>query len=884
MRARFLLCLASVLLSANCAKNVAADESGREERQLVSGWRFALSGTLNERADIDDSTWQRVDLPHTWNRVGGYGAKPPGANEAKGTGWYRLHFEVGSTTNPSLENGRRTWLQFDGASVVADVWLNGVSLGRHDGAFSRFRFDVTDEVRPGQNLLAIRTDNTAPATPGAATAETIPMSGDWFMYGGLYRKVSLISTNAVHIDLADAGGSGVYVNTVSADDQKAQLAIVTKIRNDAAGESATRVRTALIDTKGTVVATATQELMLAAGTTGDVRTALDLTRPHLWNGVPDPYMYKLRTQVLFGDTLLDQVETNVGIRTIRIDPEHGFFLNGKKLVLHGVNRHQEVADKGWAASEADVEKDYELIAELGANTVRFAHYQHDQFEYELADRLGLIVWSELPFVNTPAPEGQPEATPALVANAELQLREMIRQNFNHPSIAVWSVANEPNLLVARMQQKARTLPLLERLVKLANAEDAYRPGVLASCCGTLPGDAAPGEHAEGLDSPPMAVNGFGVNTYFGWYYATAGDVGAYLDKVHEFYPTKALGVTEYGGGGALSQHSDYAEGGPIHAFSRPHPEEFQAYLHEQTWPQIKARPWLWGSWVWVMFDFGSAQRQEGDLVDTNDKGLVSYDRQTRKDSFYYYKAQWNPEPMLYLTGRRYLERASPVADVKAYSNASKARLTLNGKDLGWTECEARICLWRNIHLSQGDNRLVVEAMSDGKPLRDTVTWHRSDGPDTWRILAGQLTVTQTSAGLYGSDQFFTGGQAADLNPRGRGPAPPPKLIAGASDQALYAGYRSGSFSYELVLPNGDYLVTLRFAEPVTEQVAGKRVFDVLAQRKVLLNDLDIVAESGNALTAVERALPVNVADGRLRLDFVPSAGEAILASFSVVPQ
>jgi beta-galactosidase len=283
-----------------------------------------------------------------------------------------------------------------------------------------------------------------------------------------------------------------------------------------------------------------------------------------------------------------------------------------------------------------------------------------------------------------------------------------------------------------------------------------------------------------------------------------------------------------------------------------------------------------------MFDFGSAMRQEGDLVDTNDKGLVSFDRGTKKESFYFYKAQWNPEPMIYLTGHRYVERASPVTDVKAYSNAPTARLSVNGQDRGATACVDRICVWRRVVLAQGDNAIEVSATLGGEALSDRAVWHRKDGSGTFRVRAGQLTVSDTSAGLYGSDDFFEGGESRFLNPPVRVNPPAQKAVAGAADQQLYATYRAGRFSYELPLANGDYELTLRFVEPVEDQQVGKRVFDVLVQGNVTIENLDIAAAAGR-LTALERTVPLHVGDGKARIEFLPKAGEAILSSFSVRP-
>jgi beta-galactosidase len=849
----------------------------RTSTALTDGWRFAFGGELTEKSD--DSHWQTVTLPHTWNRIGGHPVKAQDANDTKGKGWYRLNFKApAGTAKP-----RRTWLQFDGASIVSEVWLNGVHLGRHFGGVSGFRFDVSDAIHPGDNQLVVSTDNSAPEKKGSITAETLPMGGDWFMYGGLYRKVSLVTTDPVHIDLADEGGPGVYARTLSIDGGHARVEVVAKVRNDGSAPRSVSVRTALVDGHGRTVASKTQALPAAAAGPGVAKVVLDVAKPHLWNGVADPYLYQLQVDVLSDGKPVDRVTQHVGIRTMRFDPDQGFFLNGLHLALHGVNRHQESGASGWATTDSELERDYAIIRDIGANTVRLAHYQHSQAEYDLADRMGLVVWAEMPLVLLSAPYGQPEATPGFIANAEQHLRELIRQNFNHPSIAVWSVANEPNIASVWMPLKVQTLPLLKRLAALARAEDPSRAPALASCCGTIPGDLMPGTKGKGLDAPPEAVDVFGINVYYGWYYSSVSDLSPYLDQVHAQYPRKTFGVTEYGAGGALSQHSDNPLGGPVDMGGRPHPEELQSYVHENTWPQLRDKPYLWGTWLWNMFDFASASRQEGDLVDTNDKGIVSFDRQVKKESFYYYKAHWNPEPMIYLAGHRYTDRASPVADVRAYSNAPRARLSVNGKDLGSVPCVERVCVWHGVALAQGDNQMLVEALLNSRKLSDSAVWKRTEGPGSYRILAGQVAVTDTHAGLYGSDNFFTGGQGQFLNTPVRGVPPPAKVVVGAADQKLYLTYRTGRFAYELPLPNGDYDLTLRFVEPVEDKAAGKRVFDVLVQGQPALANLDIAAQAGT-MKAFERTVPMHVSDGKGRIEFVPKGGEAILSSLSVAPR
>jgi beta-galactosidase len=502
---------------------------------------------------------------------------------------------------------------------------------------------------------------------------------------------------------------------------------------------------------------------MAVSALREVKTSLDVAKPRLWNGVADPYLYTVRVDVLAGARTVDTVAENFGIRTMRFDPDKGFFLNGKPLALRGVNRHQETGANGWASTVAELERDYAIIKEIGANTVRLAHYQHPQEEYALADRMGLIVWAEVPLVLLSAPYGEPTATPGFIANAEQHLRELIRQNINHPSIAVWSIANEPNIANVWMQPKPPTVPLLERLAALSRAEDPSRPPVLASCCGTLPGSLMPTTPGQGARFAAPGGRRIRGQCLFRLVLRERGGP--------ERLPRRSACLLPEEGHqrdrirrrrGAVPAHRQSARR-PDHRRRTSAPGGIPVYIHEKTWPQLRDKPYLWASWLWNMFDFGTAIRMEGDLVDTNDKGIVSFDRKVKKESFYFYKAHWNPEPMIYLAGHRYTERASPVADVKAYSNAPTARLAVNGRDLGSVDCVERICLWRNVVLDKGDNALVVTASFKGKALRDNAVWRRADGPGTYRVLAGQLGVTQTIVRSLRLGQLLhgRGGQAAE---------------------------------------------------------------------------------------------------------------------------
>ena len=539
-----------------------------------------------------------------------------------------------------------------------------------------------------------------------------------------------------------------------------------------------------------------------------VTTSLHIAHPHLWNGVEDPYLY--RTVLVLRSNkgaILDSVSQPLGLRTMTFDADKGFFLNGKHVFLKGVSRHQDRPVKGWAISDADQAEDFRIITDMGANAVRLPHYQYDQYAYDQADTLGLVVWTEIPLVDGVSFNGTP-ANAALTANARQQLTELIRQNYNHPSIAMWSIANEVDLLPLKQNEPSRPNELLRNLARLAREEDPTRPSTMADCCED---SASPARDVVVGVTPIL-----GYNRYFGWYRGQLADLGPALDRAHAAHPQLPFAVSEYGAGAALTQHSDDPRGGPINPFGRPHPEEYQNLFHEQSWSQLKTRGYIWGVFIWNMFDFSSNRRMEGDLTSINEKGLVSYDRQTRKDAFYFYRANWNASPTLHLVGRRYLDRAYSVIDVKAYSNAKTARLWLNGADLGPAACTDGICLWPADHLAAGDNTVTAKADIAGAALSDTVHWSYAGNPAIVRIKAGDITgyVAQDGA-RYGSDAYFIGGDAKGINPPDT--LDKNRVTVTGPDARLYDSYREGAFAYRVPAPTGRYNVVARFAEPTADR-------------------------------------------------------------------
>lgn len=873
-------------------------------------WKFIQDDALTDEAALSASTtaWSTVNLPHTWNEQDAARTEqttPTSVDYKRGRGWYRLELDAPAS-------GATQWLQFDGASIVADVWLNGEKLGQHKGAFTAFRFDVTGKLKSGQkNVLLVKTDNSEPLTDADPTA-IAPISGDFNMSGGLYRSVSLVSTpSPVHVALDDFGSSGVFARTTALDGVKATVNVRTKLKNDANADGTYVVQASLLEADGkTVKATTQQSVQVKAGAQAESTLDMAVTQAHLWQGVADPYLYKLVVEIrdANGGTL-DKVVQDFGIRMMSFDPNQGFLLNGKSVPLRGVNMHQDFLGRAWAIDPEETDISMALIKEIGANTLRLAHYPHAQYTVQQADKLGLVVMAELPFVNSSTvsrrgPTGavicsnaDPETT-GFSANARQQLQELIRQQYNHASIGLWSIGNEMTTYSGPCGQtdaSNNVQGLLRSLHSVAKAEDPGRVTTLAQEI-TRSGDV--------ILPSPVSVNSiadtFSVNRYFLWYYGTdPAQFGQHLDDLHAQNPTKPLGVSEYGAGAALTHHTDNPLGGRVCARDTTRsaricyqPEEYANYVHEQSYATIQTKPYLYGTYVWNMFDFGSGIRHEGDIGATNTKGLATFDRRTKKDAFFFYKAHWTTEPLTYLTGRRYTERAYPVADVKVYSNGDSVTLKVNGTAVGTlsrAQCPNMVCEFKGVTLQAGANSVVAEGSHGGRTISDGATWNLgADNATNLFIAAGQLTSGFLSndallgSHRYGSDNFFTGGTPVTLGAttviQGLGSTTVPET------GRVWDAYREGSsFSYEVPLANGNYTVTLGFLEP-TATAAGTRVLNVDANGVNVVAGLDVFAKAGGRNAATTASFPVAVTAGKLKLDFKGTVGNAIVSNIAVVKQ
>jgi len=679
---RSFFCLA---IGLTLALTIASTARAREDQRLDGDWRFQLDEVAGAEAPgLDDHGWQTVSLPHNW----GWEDAQAGRPNFRGPGWYRRALAV--TAQP----GKRYFLRFEAASLVADVWLNGQLLGQHRGGFGAFCFEVTTNLSAsGANLLAVRVSNEK-------FPDLAPLSGDFSVYGGLYRPVHLIVTDEENIALSDHGSSGVAWSQTSVTATQAVLDVTAQISNGTRKKAPLTLVASVLDTTGQTVVQTETPITLAPRDTAPYYLRLTLPQPHLWNGCQDPYLYRAVVELQTTNGMaVDRVEQPLGLRFYSVDPDRGFFLNGQPYHLHGVDRHQDFMNRGWAITEADMDQDIALLKEIGATVVRCAHYQHRDYFYSLCDRAGILVWAEIPQVNAV------RDTPEFANASRGQLLDLIRQNVNHPAIFAWSLGNE---IGSTSDDPHREL---QDLAALAHGEDPTRPTIEATSTGARP---------EMNKIPDL----LGWNIYPGWYSGAKEKYGEELDARRENSRHGGLCISEYGAGANTAQHEQNAKQpkptGPWH------PEEWQAEVHEAAWAAMKQRPFVWGTFVWCMFDFAVSTRHEGDQPGLNDKGLVTRDRQTKKDAFYFYKANWSAEPVLYLTSRRFTERTNAVTDVKIYSNLKEPELFVNGASQGKrSDGENGVFIWKNVALAPGENKISAQAQAGGQTLTDECMWKLS---------------------------------------------------------------------------------------------------------------------------------------------------------------
>ena len=641
-----------------------------------------------------------VTLPHTWNAVDG---QDGGNDYWRGTAAYEKDFAM-----PAHDKGERVILCFDGAAMTADVELNGTPCAHHEGGYATFRVDITD-ILQAENHLRVLVDN-------GANDRVYPQKADFTFYGGLYRSVSLLILPEKHFEVIRDGTPGIKVTPVLC------------------GQDATVTVETWQDGAGSVTMTVAGQQQTVPSVDGHAEAVFHIAGAHLWDGTEDPYLYE--AAAAYGE---DGISARFGVRSIAFDPEQGFLLNGKPYPLHGVSRHQDRAGLGNALTEKEHREDMALIREIGANTIRLAHYQHDRFFYDLCDEYGMVVWAEIPYITKHMPSGR--------ENTLTQMRELVTQCYNHPSIVCWGLSNE---ITANSPVDEDLVENHNLLNALCHRMDATRPTTMA--------------HAFMLEKENPIVRLADIcsyNLYYGWYLGELEENEQFFDAYHAQYPQSVIGFSEYGADAntayqtAAPERSDYTE-------------QYQCLYHEHLLGAIEARPYLWATHVWNMFDFAADGRDEGGAHGVNQKGLVTMDRRVKKDAFYLYKAHWSGEPFVHLCGSRFVDRTGDDTEVKAYTNLPAVTLTVDGRVLAVKQVENHMAVFtvpmtgeHTVVAEAGDCRdtIFIRKVAEENPAysmqkkEDIVNWFDKDEIDetcySIRDTMGEISRNPAGAAIIG---------------------------------------------------------------------------------------------------------------------------------------
>jgi len=650
--------------------------------QLVNNnWNFVYG------YEVSNSAGKLVQLPHTWNAddaLTGNKAYYRGQASYQKVMFFDKKWE-----------GKRLFLKFDGVNTIANLFINGKHIGEHRGGYTAFVFEITNKVKLGEeNAIQVRVSN-------ALQLDVMPLVGDFNFYGGIYRDVNLIITDKSCISLQDFASSGVYLEQKKVTKELAEVNAKVLVNNGNTTPASYDVKVEMMDGSN-IILTQQTTITVAANSTLQAQFPFTFEQPHLWNGRKDPFMYKAVVTLWQNGKAVDKVEQPLGLRFYTVDANKGFYLNGEHLQLRGVCRHQDYAEKGNALLPQDHETDIAIMKEMGANAIRLSHYPQAPYFYDLLDKNGFITWSEIPFVGPGGyrDEGYVNQS-SFRENGKQQLIEMIRQNYNRPSICFWGLFNELKV------DQENPIDYIKELDILAKTEDPSRITTAASFV-----DKADINEVTDL---------IAWNKYFGWYGGDAKQIGVWVDDIHAQSPKLKIGLSEYGAGASIFHHQD--ELVPTQPGSYWHPEGWQAIYHEENWKVINARPFIWGSFIWNLFDFAAAHRTEGDRAGRNDKGLVTFDRATKKDAFWFYKATWNKEePLLYITNRRFVNRKNANTQVKVYSNLENVELYVNGISIGKKKVVDAIVQWDAVKLTKGENKIEVKAAKSKTKYTDKCLW------------------------------------------------------------------------------------------------------------------------------------------------------------------
>ena len=677
----------SLTLLLACLGLMTMQAEGRKVESFNSGWSFKKAPAEKElaiNAPKWDKGWSEVEIPHTWNAKD---MQVQANSFYEGAAYYKKQYFF-----PAELKDKRVFLRFEGVGSCAEVFVNGMLATSHKGGYSAFACEISPLLKAGEeNEIIVKADNKS-------RPDVIPVNHNLFgVYGGIYRPVWLVVTEPCNISVTDCASPGVYVTQKNVSKKQADVKVKVKLDNGTLQPVPVTLQNTIYDQEGKQVATHSQSFELSAQGEQAYESSFTIKKPTLWQGRENPYLYKVVSRLIKDGQVIDEMVQPLGLRKYEIVAGKGFYLNGEKYPMYGVTRHQDWWGLGSALKNENHDFDLATIMDVGATTVRFAHYQQSDYLYSRCDSLGLIIWAERPFVN--------RVTGQEAENCRNQLREMIRQSFNHPSIYVWGLHNEV------YQPHQYTKELTQSLHDLAKTEDPDRYTVSVNGYGHM-------EHPVNLVADIQ-----GMNRYFGWYEKKIQDIKPWVENLEKEYPHQKLMLTEYGADANLNHQTEYL-GDALNWTKEFYPETFATKTHEYQWSVIAAHPYIIASYLWNTFDFCAPMWVRGGVPARNMKGLVTFDRKIKKDSYFWYKANWSKEPVLYLTQRRNWDREKKETSVTVYSNIGTPKVYLNGKELtgireGYTPVHYII---DNITLDMGKNIVKTVVVKDGKTYEDEIEW------------------------------------------------------------------------------------------------------------------------------------------------------------------
>ncbi|MBC8619185.1 beta-galactosidase [Parabacteroides faecis] len=677
----------SLTLLLACLGFVSMQAEGRKVESFNSGWSFKKAPAEKElavNARKWDSGWSEVEIPHTWNAKD---MQVQANSFYEGAAYYKKQYFF-----PAELKDKRVFLRFEGIGSCSEVFVNGVLATTHKGGYSAFACEIGPLLKAGEeNEIMVKADNKS-------RPDVIPVNHNLFgVYGGIYRPVWLIVTEPYNISVTDCASPGVYITQKNVSKKQAEVKVKVKLDNGTLQPVPVTLQNTIYDQEGKQIATNSQSFELTAQGEQAYESSFTIKKPTLWQGRENPYLYKVVSRLIKDGQVIDEMVQPLGLRKYEIVAGKGFYLNGEKYPMYGVTRHQDWWRLGSALKNENHDFDLATIMDVGATTVRFAHYQQSDYLYSRCDSLGLIIWAEIPFVN--------RVTGQEAENCRNQLREMIRQSFNHPSIYVWGLHNEV------YQPHQYTKELTQSLHDLAKTEDPDRYTVSVNGYGHM-------EHPVNLVADIQ-----GMNRYFGWYEKKIQDIKPWVEGLEKEYPHQKLMLTEYGADANLNHQTEYL-GDALNWTKEFYPETFATKTHEYQWSVIAAHPYIIASYLWNTFDFCAPMWVRGGVPARNMKGLVTFDRKIKKDSYFWYKANWSKDPVLYLTQRRNWDREKKETSVTVYSNIGTPKVYLNGKELagireGYTPVHYII---DNVTLDMGKNIVKTVVVKDGKTYEDEIEW------------------------------------------------------------------------------------------------------------------------------------------------------------------